>query len=678
MQISRNWLEEFVEIKFSDDELCNQLTMLGLEVEGFSKFKSKITGTDTVIKLDLTPNRGDCFSVLGVAREVAALNNLKLRLPEIRKIKISAESPIEVKVSDEAPIYSGRYISGLNLKDKVPPLIQERLKRSNFKSIDPIVDITNYVLLELGQPLHAFDSKKLNGNLNVRFAKEKEQMELLDESSIKLSKDCLVISDETKAVALAGIMGGADSGISQATSSVYLESAFFKPEYIRGRARRFSLQTEASTRFERGVDFKLQRFAIERASSLIFDFLGGEFAPVQEFKKNSSIPKDKKIKLNVDNINRSLGSSFKTSSVKKVLENLGMKIDLSKTNQKIIKVNIPSWRFDLSIQEDLTEEVARLKGYNNIEETSLKPSFSKGKDPLNYSLRESFKTMGFNEVITYSFIDKEEALITEKEENLVFIQNPISQNMTTLRPSLLPGLLNTLFYNCNRGCEDLAIFELGSVFQKQKNNKISQKEVIGALITGLNNRNYWSNTKEPINFYDLKGNLEQILRGSSNYDFIKTDLPFMHPGKTSLILKDDKEIGYLGAVNPKNLEQLNIKQEVILFEVLADGLPKKITSNFKRFSRFPVASRDLSFIVSNDISNNEVIKLIESKCGKNIKKINLFDIYEGDRIPKNKRSLTYTLSWQSKTKTLTDIEIDKIVENIVLFLSKKIDAKLRS
>ncbi|RZO97546.1 MAG: hypothetical protein EVA53_01875, partial [Gammaproteobacteria bacterium] len=218
----------------------------------------------------------------------------------------------------------------------------------------------------------------------------------------------------------------------------------------------------------------------------------------------------------------------------------------------------------------------------------------------------------------------------------------------------------------------------GSVFQKKKNNKISQKEIIGALITGINNRNYWSNTKEPINFYDLKGNLEQILRGSGDYDFIKTDLPFMHPGKTSLILKDGKEIGYLGAVNPKNLQQLNIKQEVILFEVLANSLPKKVTSNFKKYSRFPVASRDLSFIVSNDISNNEVIKLIESKCGKNLKKINLFDIYQGDRIPKDKRSLTYTLSWQSKTKTLTDKEIDKIVENIVVFLSKKIDAKLRS
>jgi len=310
MQFSRNWLKEFINLKISTEELCEQLTMLGLEVDSYRHYQSKLTGEDAIIKLDLTPNRGDCFCIMGIARELAALNGKKIKLPKIKTIKSSLKSPLKVYASDEAPRYVGRYISQLDLKKKTPPLVKERLKISNIKTIDPIIDITNYVLIELGQPLHAFDSNKLQGDLRVRFAKDKEKITLIDESKIELDQDCLVIADEKKSVALAGIMGGLDTAISKETESIYLESAFFKPEVIRGRPRKFALQTEASTRFERGVDFELQTLAIKRASSLIFEVLGGEFSPIQEFKKSSSFPQNEDIHLYVENVNKTLGLDF--------------------------------------------------------------------------------------------------------------------------------------------------------------------------------------------------------------------------------------------------------------------------------------------------------------------------------------------------------------------------------
>ncbi|GIS32730.1 MAG: hypothetical protein Ct9H90mP4_06440 [Gammaproteobacteria bacterium] len=294
MQFSENWLKEFIDINISTEELCEQLTMLGLEVDGYEKFKSKITGDDSIIKLDITPNRGDCFSILGIARELSALNGVKVILPSRQKITETIDSPINVDICDESPRYVGRYIEGINLSKKVSSLIVERLKLSDIRSIDPIVDITNYVLLETGQPLHAFDAEKIPNGLSVRLAKDKEKIKLLDEQLLKLSKDCLVITDKSQPVALAGIMGGLDSGISSSTKSIYLESAFFKPEIIRGKARRYGLQTDASIRFERGVDYQLQSLAIERASELIMNFMNCNFAPIQNFEIKKSIPKEKK------------------------------------------------------------------------------------------------------------------------------------------------------------------------------------------------------------------------------------------------------------------------------------------------------------------------------------------------------------------------------------------------
>jgi len=677
MQFSRNWLKEFVDLNISDEELCDQLTMLGLEVDNYKNYHSKLTGKDAIIKLDLTPNRGDCYSLLGVAREIAALNNLTVRLPKIKKVNSSVKSPIKVTVCDEAPRYVGRYLTGVNLKKKTSPLIKERLKLSEIKAIDPIVDITNYVLLELGQPLHAFDANKIEGNLEVRFAKEREGITLLDENKLKLDRNCLVIADESSPVALAGIMGGFETGISSKTLSIYLESAFFKPEVIRGRARKFSLQTDASTRFERGVDFELQTLAIERASLLIHESIGGKFSPVQEFSKRSSIPKNKDISLNVKNVNKILGTEFSKPFIRRSLKSLGLVN--SQSTGDAIKVKVPSWRFDLKIEADLIEEIARLAGYNNLPQSPLSKKINNPVDSLHNSIRNSFKFMGYNEVITYSFIDESFAeLVEPKKGQLIFVNNPISENMNIMRPSLLPGLLDTLSYNLNQGIENLKIFEIGTVFQKGKNHKINQKELIGGLISGIKDKDNWSGLNKPMDFFDLKGDLENVLNDSAKYYFKKAEIPYLHPGKTALLLKGDSVIGYIGSVNPKLLDKFDIKQEVNFFEISINATSSKSNIKFKKFSRFPFAQRDLSFIVDEGIASSMITDLIISKAGDNLKEIKLFDVYKGKGIPQGKTSLTYALGWQASNRTLKDKEIDEIIEKLVAFLSKKFNAKLRS
>ena len=673
MQFSENWLKEFIDINISTEELCEQLTMLGLEVDGYEKYKSKITGDDSIIKLDITPNRGDCFSILGIARELSALNGLKIKLPAEEKINETIESPIDVDICNESPRYVGRYVEGVDLKKKVSPLIIERLKLSDVRSIDPIVDITNYVLLETGQPLHAFDAKKIPNGLGVRLAKDKEEIELLDEQTLKLSRDCLVITDKSDPVALAGIMGGLDSGISSSTKSIYLESAFFKPEIIRGKARRYGLQTDASVRFERGVDYQLQSLAIQRASQLIMNFMDCDFAPIQTFEIKKSIPKQKKISLDIQNVRKSLGVDIKDSEVKRILKSLGMKIELTKSDGKVL-VCIPSWRFDISIEVDLVEEVARLIGYDKLPSSSLRSSNRKTVDSLNHNLISSLVSLGYNEVITYSFVDEKEALLFEEKDKMLFVQNPISQNMSVMRTSLLPGLLNTFSYNFNHGEESVKLFEIGSTFLKGK--KITQKEKLAGLVSGKVSDIHWCDENRAFDFFDIKGDLEVLL--NQDYSFTNGKLPFLHPGKTALITTKNKEIGFVGALSPNISNSLDLKQDIYYFELSLDSLPQPHVRKYSKYSKFPIAQRDLAFLVDEQLPVSVILELAKKKAGKNLKEINLFDVYQGKGIAENKKSIAFSLFWQSMKGTLTDEEVDLIVEDISKYLSKEVKAELRS
>ena len=430
MQFSKNWLKDFIDIDLSTEIICSQLTMAGLEVDGYEDVSSKITGKDSIIKLDITPNRGDCFSVLGVARELSVINNLKLSLPNISPIEGSFKDEMKVKACAEAPSYFGRTIRDISVNSKTLPLIAERLKFSDQKLIDPVVDITNYILLELGQPLHAFDRDKLRGNITVRTAFNKEKIKLLDDQELVLDDSCLVISDEESAVAFAGIMGGKESAVSASTNSIFLESAFFKPSIIRGKARRYGFQTDASLRFERGVDYKIQEIAIDRASILLRDTVGGRFSEVTSSTLKNQLPKQIKINVDLEKSNGLLGTKISKQVALRYFKGLGF-VPESLKNSSISAIS-PSWRYDLAIEADLIEELARLEGYDSLPQLSLSPVYKKIVLNSQSHLSDLLSAKGFNEIISYSFISRDEHDLFGEGGAALEVKNPISQNMSVM------------------------------------------------------------------------------------------------------------------------------------------------------------------------------------------------------------------------------------------------------
>jgi phenylalanyl-tRNA synthetase beta chain len=676
MQFSRNWLKDFIDLNISTEDICSQLTMAGVEVDGYDSFNSKITGKDSVLKLDITPNRGDCFSVYGVARELAVINNLKLKQPAFKPIKSSFKEDLRIKACEEAPIYIGRSIRNINLKTKTLPLIAERLTLSDQKLIDPVVDITNYILLELGQPLHAFDRDKLEGNINVRKARKDENLTLLDDQEINLSPDCLVISDEKKSIALAGIMGGKNTCVTSNTKSIFLESAFFKPSVIRGRARRFGFQTDASIRFERGVDYKIQELAVEKASEILSETVGGELGEIQESKITKELPKAKKVSLDLNRANKILGTKITSLKAKKYLKGLGMN---PKGSLRKLDLTSPSWRYDIEIEADLIEELARLEGYDSLPTISLEPKLkiqSKSKEKV---ISASLVSLGFSEVINYSFISEDDEMVFGESEKMVEVENPISQNMRYMRSSLFPGLINTFIHNLNNGLESQKLFEIGSVFSHKKSKKPSERTRVSGLIYGNVAPNHWLDKPRKVNFYDAKGAIEKII---SNFDVATSFKPIssdiFHPGISSSIFDGSKEIGHLGALSPNILGKIGIKEDVFLFSVDIEILKTRSLQKFTKFSKFPSIQRDLSFVVGKDITSNKLSVLIKEKGGKDLNSLDLFDVYEGKGIEDSKKSIAISLTWQSPKGTLLDSDIDKVVKKIVNSVKKELDGDLRN
>ncbi len=676
MQFSRNWLKDFIDLNISTEEICSQLTMAGVEVDGYESFNSKITGKDSIIKLDITPNRGDCFCVYGIARELAVINNLKLKRLAYKPIRSSFEEDIRIKVCKEAPIYVGRSIKNINLKTKTLPLVSERLALSDQKLIDPVVDITNYILLELGQPLHAFDRDKLEGNINVRKAKEGENLVLLDDQEINLSSNCLVISDEKKSIAFAGIMGGKNTCVSPNTKSIFLESAFFKPSVIRGRARRFGFQTDASIRFERGVDYKIQALAIEKASEILCETVGGEFGTIQDSKLTKELPKEKKISLDLDRANKILGTNIASLKAKKYLKGLGMN---PKGSSRKLDLTSPSWRYDIEIEEDLIEELARMEGYDSLPTISLEPKLKIQSESKEKIISTSLVSQGFSEVINYSFISEDDEMVFGESKKMVEVENPISLNMRFMRSSLFPGLINTFIHNLNNGLESQKLFEIGSVFSHKKSKKPSERTRVSGLIYGDVGPNHWLDKPRKVNFYDAKGVIEKIIYNFNvaiNFEPKSSD--FLHPGISSTVYVGSKEIGHLGALSPNILGKIGLKEDVFLFSLDIDALKIKQLQKFTKFSKFPSVQRDLSFVVGKDITGHELSILIKDKGGKDLINLDLFDVYEGKGIEDNKKSIAISLTWQSSKETLLDSDIDKVVEKIVNSVKKELDGYLRN
>ncbi len=677
MQFSKNWLKDFIDLDLSTEEICYQLTMAGIEVDNFENVKSAITGNDAIIKLDITPNRGDCFSILGVARELAILNNLKLKLPKIAKLKSTYQDTISVNACAEGPVYFGRTIKDFDMNAVTLPHIAERLTFSDQKLIDPVVDITNYIILELGQPLHAFDRDKLNGDISVRLAKKDESITLLDDQTLNLDASCLVISDEKEAVAFAGVMGGKDSSVTSSTSSIFLESAYFKPSVIRGKARKFGFQTEASLRFERGVDYTIQEFALNRATYLLNQTIGGETGSVISDSLIKELPNHKKINIDIDRTNKILGTTISTNSAKNYFKGLGLSPEATKSGK--ISVSSPPWRYDINIEADLVEELARLEGYDSLPEESLLPIYKRENISKENHLRNSLVSFGFNEIVSYAFISQEDHNLYGQDQKTLNVSNPISQNMSVMRTNLVSGLINTFLYNLNHGQNNQRLFEIGNTFHIDKSNNVSEKKLVAGLMSGKKSSDNWKEKFDNLTFYDLKGLVQDLLSDFSQPNsYSLCNLDFLHPGMSSAISFEKKTIGFLGSIHPVVLNKVGVKDDLFIFSFELDKLIFESSKSFEEYSKFPSSARDLAFVFDKEVNADEIKEVIQNSAGEFYKDLEIFDIYEGERIDAGKKSIALSISWQSSSKTLLDCDIDTAVEKIVNSIKKELDGTLRT
>ncbi len=639
---------------------------------------------DNSIELDLTPNRGDCLSVAGVAREVGVIARQDVTVPEIAAVPAThqEEFPVKITAADECPRYLGRIIRNVNLGAESPLWMQEKLRRSGLRSIDPIVDVTNFVLMELGQPMHAFDFSKLEGGIEVRLAGDKEKITLLDGKEVEMSPDTLVIADARKPVAMAGIMGGGNSAVSDTTRDVFLECAYFAPLAIAGKARGYGMHTDASHRYERGVDHGLQHRAMERATKLLLSIVGGEAGPVTEAVGN--LPEPATVSLRYEEVGRQLGISMEQAEIKDIFSRLGLEV-LSESDSAVNLV-VPSYRFDIAIEADLIEEVARIYGYDNIPLASGNNStkFARAAETrldIN-QLRNHLVALGYQEIISYSFIDPALSdLVCGADARPIRLQNPISEEMAVMRSSLLPGLLQTLQYNANRQHERLRLFETGLVFQRQGDETL-QTPKIGGLLSGTRNPKNWNNNNEISDFYDVKGDIESVLDLGGNgadFQFVPTEAQGYHPGQCAEVqAADGSSIGVIGALHPSIQREMGLDTAVYLFELdLAAVLAAEIPVA-SELSRYPEVSRDLALVIDESVSSGAISQLVRENAGEFLASLQIFDVYQGDAVTKGKKSVALGLTWQHPSRTLSDEEINTIISSCINALQEQFNANLRN
>ena len=633
---------------------------------------------DQIIELDITPNRGDCFSVLGVAREVCV--NFDLSLPALDfKVNQKGKRPFKSTVSNprECPRYLTRVIEGVDNNASTPDWMAQKLQRANQQLHSPIVDITNYVLLELGQPMHAFDLSKINGNINVRSAKKNEELELLNGQSVSLLEDTLVIADEKSAIAIAGVIGGMGSSTLESSTEILLEAAFFEPVAISGVARSYGLHTEASLRFERGVDFNMAGYAMERATELVLEICGGTASEINETSDSKSLPKLEPINISNEKISKVLGFDLDPSWVESKFKFLDF--DFKKNKDDSWTITPPSFRFDIRIPADIIEELARLYGYDKIpvQRLSIDANISNAAQAKISSneLSNALINRGYQEVITYSFISNEMHDLVDPDSKKILLQNPISDDMAIMRSSLWPGLIDSAKSNIRRGHHNLRFFELGLCFSGIEVEGQIQK--IAGIISGNRHNSQWAGGDREVDFFDAKSDVEALLNLSKkDFKFEAAEHPALQMGQTAKILKGNDQIGWIGAMSPKLQKKLSMPK-VFLFELTQSEIEQGETPSYESFSSFQASQRDIAIVVSKEISSDELIHSIESIKQNDLIDVNLFDVYEGEHIEQGSKSVALNLTYQSKEVTLTDDQLAEKVSKIVGHLESKFSAKLR-
>ncbi len=640
---------------------------------------------DVIIDVDLTANRADCLSLRGLAREVGVLNRESVKEPEFTTVKTKIEDVVSIEL--EAPFacarYLGRVIRNININAKTPLWMQEKLRRSGIRSIDPVVDITNYVMLEQGQPMHAFDFEKVKGGIVVRLAHEGETLTLLDGNEITLTPQTLIIADHNKPLAIAGIFGGLDSSVTTKTTNILLESAFFVPDAIRGRARVYGLHTDSSHRYERGVDHQLQQTAMERASQLILDICGGEAGPIETKTSTADLPKTQTITLTRKKLNNLLGHDIPSTEVEDILQCLGCEV---RSETDTWTITAPSWRFDMAIEEDLIEEVGRIFGYDNIPNqapiASLVMNDIKEKHLPLKRVRDLMVARGFYEAITYSFVEPNKQKLIVPHSEALILPNPISADMSAMRLSLVTGLLGTAAYNQKRQQNRLRLFESGLCFipDPEGDNGLRQEMMLAGVITGARNDEHWDMNNQAADFFDLKGDLEAIFELTSNteaYSFKSAKHPALHPGQTAAIEFNDQVVGYIGTVHPELERKFDLNGRTIVFEIEWSAISTRIIPEASSISKYPINRRDIAVIVDDNLDSDEIVKACLKTGNKLITAAKLFDVYKGKGVDESKKSLAIALTLQSTEKTLEETDISSAVNSVVDILSENFSAILR-
>ncbi len=637
---------------------------------------------DQVIELGLTPNRGDCLGIAGLAREVAALNGLESgRAPGAR---IAAVIPDVLEVTLAAPAacprYAGRVIRGVDSAAATPLWMQERLRRAGVRCIDPVVDVSNYVLLELGQPMHAFDLGKLRGQIVVRMAQLGERLTLLDSSVVELRPDTLVIADQAGPVALAGIMGGLDSAVGEQTRDIFLESAFFAPAAMAGRARAYGMHTDASHRYERGVDFELQLAAIERATELLLPVVGGKPGPVVLASADEHLPLLEPIRLRAERLATLLGVSVPVEEVESILCRLGLDVEREGADWN---VKPPSFRFDLRIEADLIEEIARVHGYHRIParvQTAAMPLRVRPEARHTLGdLRHRLIAMGYQEAITYSFVEPRLQAMLDPGRTPVPVTNPISADMSVMRTTLWAGLIKAVQFNQNRQQRRMRLFETGLRFLPGTEG-LEQRVALAGIVCGERSVENWAGVAGAFDFYDIKGDVEALLNTgeiSAEYRFEPASHAALHPGQCAVLRRDGVEVGYLGALHPELLDSLELQGPVFLFELDFEILASKNLPSFKGLSKFPEVRRDIAVIVDENVPAAQLLDVARTAAGDWLSDLKLFDIYRGQGIDPDKKSVAIGVVLQHMERTLTDEDVNAVISRMVAGLAQHCGAALR-
>ncbi|MCD6045865.1 MAG: phenylalanyl-tRNA ligase subunit beta [Gammaproteobacteria bacterium] len=642
---------------------------------------------DKSIRLDLTPNRGDCLSIQGLARELALASGQSFASPLAAPfIQVAEHTTPKVFIDDVLSCgrYVGRLISDIDNSVATPLWLKERLRRSGLRSVSPVVDVTNYVMLELGQPLHAFDANTLQGNIHVRKAKAEESLTLLDGKTIALDVDSLVIADDYKALALAGVMGGVESAAQPTTTHLFLESAYFTPLSLAGQARRYGLHTDSSHRFERGVDWQLQALALERATELLLAISGGKAAAMVEVTSTAALPTEAIITLRKSRIARILGIEIPDGRIEMILRGLGMSLDYEKESWRVV---VPSFRADVMAEIDLIEEIARVYGYDQIThrypQQILMPKADHQQQQHILQVSQVLMARAYQELITYSFVDKKKEALLFPDRMPLPLHNPISADLAVMRSSLWQGLLQAVQYNQNRQQDRIRFFEIGKTYTAGADLSSPKEEIcVAGVIAGQRWPLQWGLEAQKVDFFDMKGDVEALLQQFKLFEkctFKRENSPCLHPKQAVAIIYEDHKIGELGALHPRLVPQFGLDGPVFVFELILGALKLATLPRFATLSKYPAIRRDLAFTVSNEVTYERIEAVIRSqKAPFDVAGVRLFDVYQGQGVASGHKSLAVAMLLQHNERTLVDDEVNDWMAKVMNALATELAAALRN